>query len=117
MLIAAHDPGSYLIPATCLFFRGTEGKDFVRGGGSRKFKELCWYTRASFRAHFPELQTLNATDTAARQVGRAGAALFVEKRATTDFVHKARLSLHLGLISLMLIAFAYYTARANARNI
>jgi hypothetical protein len=74
--LAMKDPGMYLVPAPCLFFRGTEGEDFVRGSATARRssgeREVCWYTRSTFAKYFPELQGSTEDQTIAMQVNRTG---------------------------------------------
>jgi hypothetical protein len=74
--LATKDPGAFLVPAPCLFFRGTEGEDFVRGSGnirgSAGDREVCWYTQSTFTKYFPELQGPSKEQTIAMQVNRTG---------------------------------------------
>jgi hypothetical protein len=113
--LAEKDPGSFLVPAACLYFRGTENKDFVRGHGARPFGTLCWYTRGAFRSHFPELQAASEAESVRKQVERMKIGVFRQEQAEANLTLAARRSLHMGLISLMLIAFFSYLAR-NKRD-
>lgn len=110
--LAEKDPGSFLVPAACLYFRGSENKDFVRGRGSRAFGQACWYTRATFKTYFPELQLPSEAETIRRQTERMKLDVFRVEQAQTGLARTARRSLHMGLISLMLIAYFYYLARS-----
>jgi hypothetical protein len=114
--LARRDAGSFLVPAACLYFRGIEDEDFVRASGTRRFRELCWYTRGSFKRYFPEFRHANEAEMVRRQVERIGVDVFRRERAETNFARTIRRSLHLGLISLMLIAYCYYVTRYRQRQ-
>lgn len=114
-LIAAQDPGSYLIPATCLFFRGTEGQDFVRGPERYPGPELCWYTRGGFRRSYPELWLPVESFAVKRQVLRMGINVFRAEQAGAPFHKAIELSIRIGGIGLMgiicLVLLAWQSSR------
>lgn len=112
--LAARDAGSFLIPATCLFFHGAENEDFVRGAGTirgtHQEREVCWYTRETFAKFYPELQSAFERITAMKQSGRMMVDIYQPDNGAFLLL-TARRSLHIGLAFSMLAAFFFVLAK------
>ncbi|MDB5553842.1 MAG: hypothetical protein JWL86_3826 [Rhizobium sp.] len=112
--LAATDAGSFLVPAACLFFRGAENKDFVRGvgtiRGTYQEREVCWYTRDTFTEFYPELQSAFESITVMKQAARMMVDIY-RPDGGAFLLLTARRSLHIGLAFAMLAGFFIVLAK------
>jgi hypothetical protein len=117
--LAEHDPGSFLIPAVCLYFHGTEGKDFVRGPERWPRPETCWYTRSGFKTSYPDLWLPVEKFAVQRQVWRTGIDVFRAEQAVASLGKAIEVSVRIAAIGVMSIVCLFLMsilARREGRN-